>query len=147
MRGPAGTRRPRHHNYVAVLLLLLHLARDVRRNFANLEPDLQCALELADLGPLRARAERRSKPRARHVSTGELACLERERRADGPSHERRQATERTFVIRVRNGRAEWVDARPVEASGDQIEVVGPLSPGDLVLRCGTTRSARARRSR
>jgi RND family efflux transporter MFP subunit len=48
-----------------------------------------------------------------------------------------RTTERTFVIRVRNGRAEWVDVRPGAASGDLIEVVGPLAPGDLVVRRGT----------
>jgi RND family efflux transporter MFP subunit len=43
-------------------------------------------------------------------------------------------TERTFVIRARDGRAEWVDVRKGASDGDQIEVMGPLRPGDLVVR-------------
>ena len=46
-------------------------------------------------------------------------------------------TERTFVIRVNGGRAEWVNVRKGRASGDMVEVLGPLSPGDLVVRCGS----------
>jgi len=43
-------------------------------------------------------------------------------------------TERTFVIRVRDGRAEWVNVRKGGAAGDLIEVLGPLTPGDTVVR-------------
>jgi RND family efflux transporter MFP subunit len=43
-------------------------------------------------------------------------------------------TERTFVIRVKNGRADWVDVRRGAREGDQVEVYGNLSPGDLILR-------------
>lgn len=46
-------------------------------------------------------------------------------------------TERTFVIRVRQGRAEWVTVRRVAARGDQVEVVGTLTAGDTILRRGT----------
>ncbi len=46
-------------------------------------------------------------------------------------------SERTFVIRVKNGIAEWVDVKRGSAQGDLVEVVGPLAPGDLVLRRGT----------
>ena len=46
-------------------------------------------------------------------------------------------TERVFVIRVRNGQAEWVDVRKGVPAGDQIEVLGALAPGDLVVRRGT----------
>ena len=47
-------------------------------------------------------------------------------------------TERTFVIRVgENGRAEWVNIRRRGAAGDMVEVLGPLSPGDLVVRRGS----------
>jgi membrane fusion protein, multidrug efflux system len=46
-------------------------------------------------------------------------------------------TERTFVIRVQNGRAEWVTVRRGAASGDLVEVLGQLSPGDLVVRRGS----------
>jgi membrane fusion protein, multidrug efflux system len=46
-------------------------------------------------------------------------------------------TERTFVIRDRNGRAEWVDVKKGAADGDLVEVVGSLKPGDKVVRRGT----------
>jgi membrane fusion protein, multidrug efflux system len=46
-------------------------------------------------------------------------------------------TERTFVIRERDGRAEWVDVRKGAADGDLIEVMGNLKAGDRVLRRGT----------
>jgi RND family efflux transporter MFP subunit len=43
-------------------------------------------------------------------------------------------TERTFVIRMKNGRAEWVDVRRGAREGDQVEVYGDLNAGDLILR-------------
>jgi RND family efflux transporter MFP subunit len=43
-------------------------------------------------------------------------------------------TERVFVIRVRNGTAEWVNVRRGAAVGDQVEVYGPLSNGDEVVK-------------
>ena len=43
-------------------------------------------------------------------------------------------TERTFVIRDRSGRAEWVDVRTGYADGDLIQVMGNLQAGDKVLR-------------
>jgi RND family efflux transporter MFP subunit len=46
-------------------------------------------------------------------------------------------TERVFVIRDRDGRAEWVDVRRGAAEGDLVEVDGNLSPGDMVVRRGT----------
>ncbi len=46
-------------------------------------------------------------------------------------------SERTFVIRDRNGRAEWVDVKKGAAEGDQVEVTGKLQPGDRVVRRGT----------
>jgi membrane fusion protein (multidrug efflux system) len=47
-------------------------------------------------------------------------------------------TERTFVIRLTNGRAEWVDVkRGVTAGADLVEVTGKLQPGDTVVRRGT----------
>jgi membrane fusion protein, multidrug efflux system len=46
-------------------------------------------------------------------------------------------TERTFVIRSRNGHAEWVEVKKGEASGDLIEVLGNLQPGDMVVRRAT----------
>ena len=46
-------------------------------------------------------------------------------------------TERTFVIRNQNGRAEWVDVKKGAAAGDLIEVIGNLHPGDMVVRRAT----------
>jgi RND family efflux transporter MFP subunit len=46
-------------------------------------------------------------------------------------------TERTFVIRIRNGAAEWINVKRGETMGDLIEVFGPLEPGDEVAVRGT----------
>ena len=46
-------------------------------------------------------------------------------------------TERTFVIRDRNRRAEWVNVRKGSSDGDLIEVMGDLRPGEKVVRRGT----------
>lgn len=46
-------------------------------------------------------------------------------------------TERLFVIRVRDGLAEWVDVRRGGTSGNLVEVFGDLSAGDLVVERGT----------
>jgi RND family efflux transporter MFP subunit len=46
-------------------------------------------------------------------------------------------TERVFVVRNKDGRAEWVDVRKGAAEGDLIEVMGDLKPGDLVVRRAT----------
>jgi len=50
-------------------------------------------------------------------------------------------TERTFVIRVRNGVTEWVDvkrgASMSENGKDLVEVFGELSPGDQIVMRGT----------
>jgi RND family efflux transporter MFP subunit len=43
-------------------------------------------------------------------------------------------TARSFVIRVTNGRAEWVDVRRGRAAGDLVEVHGNLRPGDLIVQ-------------
>jgi hypothetical protein len=45
--------------------------------------------------------------------------------------------ERTFVIREREGRAEWVDVRKGAADGDSVEVMGNLKAGDKVVRRAT----------
>jgi RND family efflux transporter MFP subunit len=45
--------------------------------------------------------------------------------------------ERTFVVRDRNGKAEWVDVRKGVADGDNIEVIGNLRPVDKVVRRAT----------
>jgi membrane fusion protein, multidrug efflux system len=46
-------------------------------------------------------------------------------------------TERTFVVRNENGRAQWVDVRKGFAEGDLVEVLGDLKPGDMVVRRAT----------
>jgi membrane fusion protein (multidrug efflux system) len=46
-------------------------------------------------------------------------------------------TERTFVIRDREGRAEWVNVTKGVADGDLIEVSGNLQAGDHVVRRAT----------
>jgi len=43
-------------------------------------------------------------------------------------------TERTFVIRDRAGRAEWVDVKKEVTEGDLVEVLGNLKAGDMVVR-------------
>jgi membrane fusion protein, multidrug efflux system len=45
--------------------------------------------------------------------------------------------ERTFVVRVRNGKTEWVDVKPGVSSGANTEVFGDLQPGDQVAVRGT----------
>jgi len=46
-------------------------------------------------------------------------------------------TERTFVIRVKNGVAEWVNVARGAAVGDLVEVHGPLAKDDIIVRRGT----------
>jgi len=46
-------------------------------------------------------------------------------------------TERTFVIRVVNGKAEWVNVSRGMAAGDLVEVMGALNAGDVVVKRGT----------
>lgn len=46
-------------------------------------------------------------------------------------------TGRTFVIRVRGGRTEWVDVKTGLASGLLLEVFGDLNPGDEIAARGT----------
>jgi membrane fusion protein, multidrug efflux system len=46
-------------------------------------------------------------------------------------------TERTFVIRDFNGKAEWVDVKKGVTEGDLVEVIGNLNSGDVVLRHAT----------
>jgi RND family efflux transporter MFP subunit len=48
-----------------------------------------------------------------------------------------RTSERQFVVRVRNGVAEWVDVRRGEVSGSLIEVFGDLREGDVVARRGS----------
>jgi RND family efflux transporter MFP subunit len=46
-------------------------------------------------------------------------------------------TERTFVIRVKNGIAQWVNVGRGARFGDLVEVFGTLNDGDLIVRRGT----------
>jgi membrane fusion protein (multidrug efflux system) len=46
-------------------------------------------------------------------------------------------TERTFVIRIRDGETEWVDVQRGEAMGNLVEVFGQLQAGDRVAARGT----------
>jgi membrane fusion protein (multidrug efflux system) len=46
-------------------------------------------------------------------------------------------TDRTFVVRIRNGKTEWVDVRTGLASGPLVEVFGDLRPGEEVAVHGT----------
>jgi RND family efflux transporter MFP subunit len=54
-----------------------------------------------------------------------------------PSTSVASTTNRTFVIRVRGGRAEWVDVRTGFVSGPLVEVFGDLQAGDDVASRGT----------
>jgi multidrug efflux pump subunit AcrA (membrane-fusion protein) len=46
-------------------------------------------------------------------------------------------TERTFVVRIRNGKTEWVDVKTGLASGPLVEVFGDLTTGEEVAARGT----------
>ncbi|MBM3792986.1 MAG: efflux RND transporter periplasmic adaptor subunit [Acidobacteria bacterium] len=46
-------------------------------------------------------------------------------------------TERSFVIRVSNGTAEWVNVAKGAAAGELVEVTGALSVGDVVVKRAT----------
>jgi RND family efflux transporter MFP subunit len=48
-----------------------------------------------------------------------------------------RTSERQFVVRLRNGAAEWVDVRRGQVNGNLIEVFGDLREGDVVARRGT----------
>jgi RND family efflux transporter MFP subunit len=54
-----------------------------------------------------------------------------------PSGSVASTTERTFVLRVRGGKVEWVDVKMGLASGSLVEVFGDLRAGDLVAVRGT----------
>jgi RND family efflux transporter MFP subunit len=43
-------------------------------------------------------------------------------------------TERTFVIRSDEGKAEWVDVKKGVTDGETVAVIGNLRPGDMVVR-------------
>jgi hypothetical protein len=46
-------------------------------------------------------------------------------------------TEKTFVIRVKNGTAEWVPVTRGPVVGDLVEVYGPLQANDVVVKRGS----------
>ena len=48
-----------------------------------------------------------------------------------------RTTERTFVVRIRNGKAEWVDVKTGASSGNLVEVYGDLKADDEVAQRGT----------
>ena len=54
-----------------------------------------------------------------------------------PSGSVASTTGRTFVIRVRGGRTEWVDVKTGLTSGSLIEVFGDLESGDEIAARGT----------
>jgi membrane fusion protein (multidrug efflux system) len=54
-----------------------------------------------------------------------------------PSHSVASTTDRTFVVRVRDGRTEWIDVKTGLASGVLVEVFGDLRPGDQIVERGT----------
>jgi RND family efflux transporter MFP subunit len=45
--------------------------------------------------------------------------------------------ERTFVIRITNGQAEWVDVKPGASAGTLVEVFGALHEGDVIVARAT----------
>ena len=54
-----------------------------------------------------------------------------------PSRSVANATGRTFAIRVRDGRTEWVDVKTGLVSGSLTELFGDLKPGDGIAIRGT----------
>ena len=54
-----------------------------------------------------------------------------------PSTSVATTTDRTFVIRVRDGKADWVNVRTGLSAGPLIEVFGALAAGDEVAGRGT----------
>ncbi|MDQ3349068.1 MAG: efflux RND transporter periplasmic adaptor subunit [Acidobacteriota bacterium] len=54
-----------------------------------------------------------------------------------PSSTVATTTDRTFVVRVRGGKAEWVDVKTGLTSGPLVEVFGDLRPGDEIAGRGT----------
>ena len=54
-----------------------------------------------------------------------------------PSNSVASTTDRVFVVRVRNGKTEWVDVKTGLASGPLVEVFGGLQAGDEIIARGT----------
>ena len=66
-----------------------------------------------------------------------VACSPDASLASRSQDQRVTTAERSFVVRDRSGKAEWVDVRKGLADGDNIEVIGNLQPGDKVVRRAT----------
>jgi RND family efflux transporter MFP subunit len=54
-----------------------------------------------------------------------------------PSGSVASTTDRTFVVRIRNGQTEWIDVQTGLGSGPLTEVFGDLRPGDEIAARGT----------
>jgi hypothetical protein len=54
-----------------------------------------------------------------------------------PSTSVATTTDRTFVVRIRDGKTEWVDVRTGLTSGSLVEVFGDLQVGDTIAERGT----------
>ena len=54
-----------------------------------------------------------------------------------PSASVAATTDRTFVIRIRNGKTEWVDVKVGLTSGPLVEIFGDLKAGDEIAGRGT----------
>jgi RND family efflux transporter MFP subunit len=54
-----------------------------------------------------------------------------------PSTSVATTTDRTFVVRIRDGKTEWVDVRTGLTSGSLVEVFGDLKVGDMIAERGT----------
>ena len=64
----------------------------------------------------------------------ELMCCQLDRRSEAtlfvPASSVARTTEATFVVRIHDGTAEWVNVQTGEVDGKLIEVFGDLHPGD-----------------
>jgi len=47
------------------------------------------------------------------------------------------STEKVFVIKVKDGKAEWVNVQKGLESGDNIEIYGKINPGDQIVKAAT----------
>jgi RND family efflux transporter MFP subunit len=54
-----------------------------------------------------------------------------------PSGSVASTTDRTFVVRIRNGQTDWIDVKTGLGSGPLTEVFGDLRPGDEIAARGT----------
>jgi RND family efflux transporter MFP subunit len=54
-----------------------------------------------------------------------------------PSTSVAMTTDRTFVVRIRDGKTEWVDVKTGLTSGTLVEVFGDLKAGDAIAERGT----------